>query len=72
MYFLELLVKKFIKKNDPYNSYDPLNNEQDDDYLACEHIFMPLDSTGEYLSCRNCGLVVKKQDLKDINFFRHK
>ena len=37
---------------------------------ACEHVFMPIDSTGEVLSCRNCGLVVKRTDLKDINFFR--
>ena len=36
----------------------------------CEHIFMPLDSSGEFLACKNCGLTVNRKDLKDINFFK--
>ena len=69
MYFIELLVKKFQKKKNNEDSYNPLNEDtlQEEN---CEHVFMPIDSTGEVLSCRNCGLVVKREDLKDINFFR--
>ena len=69
MYFIELLVKKFQKKKNKEDSYNPLNEDtlQEEN---CEHVFMPIDSTGEVLSCRNCGLVVKREDLKDINFFR--
>ena len=50
-------------------TYNPLNEDTSQEE-NCEHVFMPIDSTGEVLSCRNCGLVVKREDLKDINFFR--
>ena len=71
MYFIELLVKNFKKKKAQEENYDPLNEEKTEEE-ACEHIFMPIDSTGEFLSCRNCGLVVNRKNLKDINFFRRK
>ncbi len=71
MYFIELLVKKFKKKESSQESYDPMK-EYESEEENCEHIFMPIDSTGEILSCRNCGLIVNRKDLKDINFFRHK
>ena len=69
MYFIELLVKKFRKKTTDEDTFDPMAEEIPEEE-ACEHVFMPIDSTGEVLSCRNCGLVVKRADLKDINFFR--
>lgn len=76
MYFIELIVNAFIKKNKkrtPVNNYDPMQeNLYDEDYEACEHIFMPIDSTGEVLACRNCGLVVNRKDLKNKNFFMRK
>lgn len=72
MYFIELLVRKFKKEKEQKDGYNPLENDDLEDDENCEHIFMPIDSTGEILSCRNCGLIVNKKDLKDINFFRHK
>lgn len=73
MYFIELLVKKFIKKKTSDEEYNPMQQDNIfEDSEHCEHIFMPIDSTGEILSCRNCGLVVHRKDLKDINFFRKK
>ncbi|MBQ8168475.1 hypothetical protein IJZ97_03570 [bacterium] len=71
MYFIELLVKKFKKKEVLQDSYDPMKEDESEEE-NCEHVFMPIDSTGEILSCRNCGLVVNRKDLKDINFFRKK
>lgn len=71
MYFIELLVKKFNKKEHSQDVYDPLK-EEDLEEEACEHIFMPIDSSGAILSCRNCGQIVHRKDLKDINFFRKK
>ena len=71
MYFIELLVKKFRKKTELQDSYDPMK-EFEQEEGACEHIFMPIDSSGEILSCRNCGQIVHRKDLKDINFFKHK
>ncbi len=70
MYFIELLVKKFKRKNNNIDSYDPFAVD-DVGEEKCEHIFMPIDSSGEVLSCRNCGFTVNRKDLKDINFFRH-
>lgn len=71
MYFIELLVKKFKKKQELKEGYDPFQEDNIEEE-NCEHVFMPIDSSGEILSCRNCGLVVHRKDLKDINFFRHK
>ncbi len=76
MYFIELIVNAFIKnknkKQMSAENYDPMREETDTDYEGCEHIFMPVDSTGEVLACRNCGLVVKRKDLKNKNFFMRK
>lgn len=30
----------------------------------CNHVFLPLDSTGETLACTKCGLVVKNDPLR--------
>ena len=70
MYFIELLVKHFQKKQEQTENYDPMKEVKEENDECKEHVFMPLDSTGETLACRNCGLVVKKNELKDINFFR--
>lgn len=70
MYFIELLVKKFLKK-DKSEGYDPLSSDNHDtEYENCEHIFMPIDSSGETLACTLCGLVVNKKDLKRKNIFK--
>ena len=70
MYLIELLVKKIKKKQREQTSYGPLNTEFSEE-SKCEHIFMPIDSTGEILSCKNCGQIVNRKDLKDINFFKN-
>lgn len=68
MYFIELIIKKLTqKKNKPvysHNSEDEIQN-----YEGCEHIFMPIDSTNEILSCTKCGILVKRSELKNKNFF---
>lgn len=81
MYLIELLVKYFKKDRfteilneyDEQNALNPLEQipevENDEN---CEHIFMPIDSTGEVLACSKCGLVVNKKDLKYKNFFMNK
>lgn len=71
MYFIELLIKKFKQKEEQKEQYNPLDEPKQEEEV-CEHIFMPIDSTGEVLACKNCGLTVHRKDLKDINFFRKK
>lgn len=75
MYFIEILVKAFAKKNKQTNDFNPLDtnntgNEDLPDSENCEHIFMPIDSSGETLACSKCGLVVNKKDLKKKNIFK--
>lgn len=61
MYLIELLVKKFFSKTMGFiKQKTPEELEEE----RCEHIFMPIDSTGEILACRNCGAVVHKSALK--------
>lgn len=63
MYLFELIVKWINPKRKyiPKNQYDPFgeDNSQEDE---CEHIFLPIDSTGEILACSKCGQIIKKAD----------
>lgn len=68
MYFIELIIKKFTQKKEK-PMYNPLAKGEMQDYEACEHTFMPVDSTNETLSCTKCGLLAKKNELKNKNFF---
>lgn len=74
MYFIEILVN-FFKKKKQKNNFNPLDTNNSDsgelpDSENCEHIFMPIDSSGETLACSKCGLVVNKKDLKKKNIFK--
>lgn len=68
MYLIELIIKKIFSKNnsDDYNPIDAVDLSSSD---YCEHVFMPIDSTNEILSCAKCGVLVKKSELKRKNFF---
>jgi len=68
MYFLEFIIKK-LTNNKLENM--PLQNDTEQDYEDCEHVFMPIDSTNVVLSCSKCGLIVKQSDLKSKNIFTH-
>ncbi len=71
MYLIEFFVKLFKRKKKPQkSSFDPLMREELEESDYCEHIFLPVDSTGDILACSKCGLVVNKKDLKDINIFK--
>ncbi|HCB11838.1 MAG TPA: hypothetical protein DEO94_06910 [Cyanobacteria bacterium UBA11991] len=69
MYIFEEITK-FLNgkkyKPDVKTDYTPSDGE---DLLEnpneCEHLFMPLDSSGEYYACKYCGLVVSKDKLKE-------
>lgn len=74
MYIFELLVK-YLKKDrvveilDEYDrktALNPLDDipEEVDESETCEHVFMPIDSTGEILACSKCGFVINKKDLQ--------
>jgi hypothetical protein len=63
MYFIELIYKKFFAKKNDFIKQETLPEPEQE---RCEHVFMPIDSTGEILACRNCGAIVQKRNLKNI------
>ena len=58
MYFIELIVKKFFSHK---TGYIKPKTQEDLDEERCNHVFMPIDSTGEILACRKCGAIIKKR-----------
>lgn len=68
MYFIELIIKKLTQKKDKSITNYP-SDEDLQDYENCEHVFMPIDSTNEILSCTKCGIIKKRSELKNKNFF---
>lgn len=68
MYIIELLIKILTNKKEK-PMYNPLSEPEIQDYEDCEHTFMPIDSTNEILSCTKCGILVKRSELKNKNFF---
>ncbi len=69
MYFIELLVKKFKNKKNKYtkNTEYKIADETSFEEEPCNHIFMPIDETGEILACKNCGMIINKSEIKDKN-----
>lgn len=71
MFIIEYIIKKLTKKK-AQPEYNPTATEQQD-YEGCEHVYMPIDSAGETLSCTKCGTLCMKSELKDEmkknNFF---
>lgn len=72
MYIIELITKYIMgKKYSRKDNFDPFASDDIENNEECEHIFLPIDSTGELLACSKCGLVVNKKDLKDVNIFKN-
>ena len=70
MYFIELIAKKIFNKKKENMEEIPDFQQQEEGIETCkEHTFLPVDSSGEVLSCINCGLVVHKSDLHKENPF---
>ncbi len=71
MYLFELITRYIMgKKYKKASSFDPFAQDDIENSDNCEHIFLPIDSSGEVLACSKCGLVVNKKDLKDVNIFK--
>ena len=58
--------EKYKRKSD----FDPFAQDDIENFEECDHVFLPVDSTGEILACSKCGLVVKREELKDVNIFK--
>lgn len=68
MYIFELILKYIRGKNYKQNlspnilTQNDTNKAEDDE--DCIHLFMPVDSSGEVLACKYCGLIIYKNDYK--------
>lgn len=78
MFFIEMIVK-YLKKDKFREILAEHDREESLNHLAeipyegdmiepdtknCEHIFMPIDSTGETLACTKCGELISRSELK--------
>ena len=61
MYLIELILKKWFekKKKKPPVLFEPQEREEEL-YKNCDkHIYMPIDSSCDYLACKNCGHILR-------------
>ncbi len=56
MYIIELFLKL---KNDIKNKKYQKNDIQKEEIEKCDHLFVPIDSTGRILACSKCGEIYK-------------
>jgi hypothetical protein len=66
MYFLEILIKKILslKERKKIKFQDNFTKVPDEYQEECEkHIYMAIDSSKNYLACKNCGHLIKREDL---------
>lgn len=62
MYIIELIIK-FINKRKHKNNVSYYTNQTNNpEEETCEHVFRPVDSTGQVLACIKCGFVVNMND----------
>lgn len=60
MYIFEIIIKKLkdLKKKHTYHLDQP---EEEDPNIDCDsHVYLPLDSSKDYLACKNCGKIVRR------------
>lgn len=71
MYIFELIFKLLKRKEEKETKFDKIYDmekpEDPTEYEQCEHVFMPIDSTNEILSCAKCGILKKRSELEVQN-----
>lgn len=66
MYIIELFIK--LKEDFKAGKFKKHNKANISEVEKCEHLFVPIDSTGRILACSKCGEIYKlKKD--EINPF---
>ncbi len=62
MYIIELIIKLINKRKHKNDVSYYTNQPNDQEEETCEHVFRPVDSTGQVLACIKCGFVVNMND----------
>lgn len=57
MYIVEFLLKKIIERKPKKLP------EEEVEYEACDHIFLPIDSSGKRLACTKCGQYAELEEI---------
>lgn len=72
MYIIEIITK-FITRTGRKKQMNQ-QEQSSEDYEICRHVYIPIDSTMDYLACNNCGHVIKneKKNVGPSNFFLNK
>ncbi len=82
MYIVELFLKikedfrlkqGIFKKFQKYEKNDTLNEDNEEignERQNCDHIFVPIDSTGNVLACTKCGEIYKLKK-GEVNPFKN-
>lgn len=66
MYIIELFLK--LKEDFKKGKFKKKQNLIQDEIETCDHLFVPIDSTGKVLACSKCGeLYILKEN--EINPF---
>lgn len=67
MYLIEVILKKWFKKNKKKPPVLFELPEQDEElYKNCDkHLYMPIDSSSDYLACKNCGHIIRNYKEKN-------
>mgnify|MGYP001319153338 CR=1 FL=1 len=67
MYLIEVILKKwFKKKKKPASVLFEFEEREENLFKNCDkHIYMPIDSSSDYLACKNCGHIIKNDKEKN-------
>ncbi|MFH0703043.1 MAG: hypothetical protein V2B14_05845 [bacterium] len=57
MYIFEIIAKILASWKNKKKYYQKIDFEEDKD--ICEHIYLVIDSSKDYLACNKCGHVIK-------------
>jgi len=67
MYLIELIIKKFFKKeaSEANKEFPEELNPDEEAYRNCEkHLYLPIDSSCDFLACKNCGHIMRNPNKK--------
>ncbi len=62
MYIFELIAKIIKDLKEKKSPIFPHKIENEDPQECENHIYLAIDSTREYLACKNCGHIIKNKN----------
>ena len=67
MYIIELFLK--LKDDIKKGKFKKPKNQPAKEKEKCDHLFIPIDSTGRILACSKCGMIYKLKK-NEVNPFK--